>query len=250
MKRPLFIATFFVAATAVLAAQEASQSSPYQGVSNPPQDDIITTETPQPTQAKPPAGHPMNAEPAAPAQPMIAAPPPAVTPPMQDRNMNIGTDDGIVQPQAMPRDTRPSLADQAYVPGPDDGIVHLAPLGPGELREGTIIRVRLENDLSSAWTDEGQSFKSRVASDVVEGGQVVIPAGAEISGKVVDVSTGHFGGHGTLMLHPDTVTMPSGESFQLHAMVESAPGTHTRVDAEGVICRTRKGRTTALNMAG
>jgi hypothetical protein len=235
MKRPFFVATFFFAATAVLAAQEASQSSPYQGVSNPPQDDIITTETPQPTQAKPPAGHPMNAEPAAPARPLNAVPPPAVAPPMQDRSMNIGTDDGIVQPQAMPRDTRPSLADQAYVPGPDDGIVHLAPLGPGELREGTMIRVRLENDLSSAWSDEGQTFKSRVASDVVEGGQVVIPAGAEISGKVVDVSTGHFGGHGTLMLHPDTVTMPSGESFQLHAMVEGAPGTHTRVDAEGVI---------------
>jgi hypothetical protein len=37
------------------------------------------------------------------------------------------------------------------------------------------------------------------------------------------------------MLHPDTVTLPGGESFRLHASVASAPGTRTRVDAEGVI---------------
>jgi len=236
MNRPLLVTALFIAATATLAAQEASQSSPYQGVSNPPQDDIITTETPQPTQGKPPAGHPMQAEPAAPTQPMNAAQPPATAPPTwQDRGVNVGTDDGIVHPQAVARDSRPSLANQPYVADPDDGIVHVAPLGPGELREGAIIRVRLENELSSALSEEGQPFKCRVATDVVEGGQVVIPAGSEISGKVVDVSTGHFGGHGTLMLHPDTLTLPSGESFRLHAMVASAPGTHTRVDAEGVI---------------
>ena len=54
MNRPILVCALFVAATAVLGAQEASQANPYQGTSNPPPDDtIITSSTPQ---AKPPAG--------------------------------------------------------------------------------------------------------------------------------------------------------------------------------------------------
>ena len=31
------------------------------------------------------------------------------------------------------------------------------------------------------------------------------------------------------------MTLPGGESFQLHAMVNSTPGSHARVDGEGMI---------------
>jgi hypothetical protein len=98
-----------------------------------------------------------------------------------------------------------------------------------------MIRVRLMNDLSSAFTEQGQPFRSRVASDVLEGGNVIIPTGSEINGRVVEVSSGHLGGHGTLLLRPETVTLPNGETFRLHAVVSGAPGTHTRVGAEGTI---------------
>ena len=43
MNRPILVCTLFVAATAALGAQQASQTSPYQGTSNPPSDDTITT---------------------------------------------------------------------------------------------------------------------------------------------------------------------------------------------------------------
>ena len=118
---------------------------------------------------------------------------------------------------------------------PDGDIVHPAPLGPGMIGEGTMIRVRLMNDLSSNFTEQGEPFRSRVASDVLSGGNVVIPAGAEISGRVTEVSTGHFAGHGTLMLKPETVTLPNGQSFHLHAAVTAVPGTRERVDNEGMI---------------
>jgi hypothetical protein len=235
MNRQILVVAFFAAATAALVAQETSQTSPYQGTSAPPPDETIITDTPDQPQAKPPAGHPINtptgsSAPVATAAPTATAPSQSVTP---NAAVRTGSDSGIVQPAsgAPPADlaTGPSLYD------PDGDIVHPAPLGPGELREGTMIRVRLQNDLSSAFTEQGQPFRSRVASDVLEGGNIIIPAGSEISGRVVEVSSGHFGGHGTMILHPETVTLPNGESFHLHAMVSSAPGTHTRVGAEGTI---------------
>jgi hypothetical protein len=226
MNRPVLVVAFVALATASLLAQESSQNSPYQGTSNPPPDDTIITDSAEQPQAKPPAGHPLNA-PDNSAVPANAIPAPRNS--GANGQMGVRTDSGMGQPASSANVTSPALND------PDSDIVHPAPLGPGELREGTMIRVRLLNDLSSALSEQGQSFRSRVASDVLSGGNVVIPTGSEISGKIVEVSSGHFGGHGTLMLRPETVTLPNGESFRLHAMVASAPGTHTRVDNEGTI---------------
>ena len=80
-----------------------------------------------------------------------------------------------------------------------------------------------------------QPFRSRVASDVLQDGQVVIPAGAEIDGHVAELSTGHFGGHGSILLQPETITLENGSKFQLRAVVISTPGSNLRVGSEGVI---------------
>ncbi|MDR3454774.1 MAG: hypothetical protein P4L96_18575 [Rhodoferax sp.] len=250
MNRPLLVFAFFAAATAALVAQEASQSSPYSGVSNPPPDDTIQTDAPE-APAKPPASHPLTQPAPAPAQQVYAAPGSQTAPmPAADPAVT-GTDEGIVQtaPQA-PTSTMPVLANRAEPYDPDGDIVHPAPLGAGELAEGTMIRVRLLNGLSSTLTQQGETFRSRVASDVLQGGQVVIPAGAEISGRVVDVSKGSLGGHGSLMLKPETVTLPTGESFRLRAMVASAPGTHTQVNREGEIAPDSRLKRDGLEYGG
>jgi hypothetical protein len=226
MNRPILACAFFALAAAALGAQDASQSGPYQGTSNPPADDITTTET----QAKPPAGHPM--EEATPAKATVVVQPPA-TAAVQPSNANgDGTDAGIVG--EAPTQTYPALTARQGV-DPDSDIVHPEPLPPGTLGEGTAIRVRLLTELSSSTAQRGQAFRSRVASDVLQGGQVVIPAGAEISGRVADVSTGHFGGHGSLLLQPETITMANGASYKLHAQVDSTPGSPTKVGSEGQI---------------
>lgn len=239
MNRPLLAIAFFAVATAALSAQDASQSNPYSGVSNPPADDTIVTDAPQQQQAKPPASHIAQSAAPAPQSPaqrseIAPAPLPVQPAPVADAAVT-GNDDGIVQPAAqVPTATAPQLVDRAD--DPDGDIVHPAPLGPGELREGTAIRVRLLTELSSSLSQQGEPFRARVASDVLgDGSDVVIPAGAEIAGRVVDASTGNLGGHGTLLLKPETVTLASGERFALHAMVVGAPGTHTRVGTEGVI---------------
>ncbi|MGA8090208.1 MAG: hypothetical protein WCA10_23250 [Terracidiphilus sp.] len=229
MNRPILACAFLALATTALVAQQSSQTNPYEGTSNPPPDDtIITSEQPVPI-PKPPAGHPMQQAPAA--QPAPQAMNAARNAGPVPQTYGDGTDDGIVgvAPSA------PGLVSRAASADPDGDIVHPAPLPPGTLGEGTLIRVQLINEISSALSEQGEPFRSRVASDVLQDGRVVIPAGAEIDGKVAQVSTGHFAGHGSLLLEPETVTLENGSRYQLHAMVASTPGSNLRVGSEGVI---------------
>jgi hypothetical protein len=84
-------------------------------------------------------------------------------------------------------------------------------------------------------SEKGEPFRSQVASDVFQGNNVVIPAGSEIDGRVVEVSTGHLGGHGSMRLHPEVVILPDGTRCQLRAQVTATPGSRTRVGSEGAI---------------
>jgi hypothetical protein len=216
----------------------------YQGVSHPPTDDTITTA--QPPEAKPPAGQPMTqpmsqnqqrqAYPAYPqAQQRVVG---SSEMPIGDRRD--GTDDGLVG--VAPNAQDPRLATRPGYPGvnpgsdPDGDIVHPeALLRPGMLGEGTMIRVRLIDRLSTATTEKGQPFRTRVATDVLRNGEVLIPAGSEIDGRVAEVSKGHVAGYGTMRLQPEVVILPDGARLRMSADVTSTPGSHTRVIGEGTI---------------
>lgn len=229
MNRMIVVCAMVFAATVALGAQESSQSDRYQGTSNPPADDeIVVTNTPQ---AKPPAGKPVA--PAA-VQEQTEQQPNSID--SSVANPNPGNDDGIVQvaPRA-PASSEPALTGRTTGADPDGDIVHPRALGPDELGEGTTIRVRLMNRLSTASSEKGEAFRTRVASDVLHGGQVLIPAGAEIDGRVVEISSGHVGGHGTMRLRPETVRMPDGKRYQLRAETTGIPGSKSRVGAEGTI---------------
>jgi hypothetical protein len=234
MNRPILASAFFALASTALMAQDASQSSPYQGTSNPPPDDSIITSEQQAPIPKPPAGHPMQPAPAA--QPATTQPAPQQMTVRQDggpvpQTYGDGTDQGIVGVAP----SSPTLSTRASSVDPDSDVVHPAPLPPGMLGEGTMIRVRLLDEVSSSFSAPGEPFRSRVSTDVVQDGQVVIPAGAEIDGKVAEVSKGRLGGHGSILLQPETVTLENGSKFKLHAVVRSTPGSHLRVGSEGVI---------------
>ena len=229
MNRPILACAFFALAATALVAQQSSQTSPYEGTSNPPPDDtIITSEQPVPI-PKPPAGHPMQQVPATQPAPQSLNPPQTAGPVPQA--YGDGTDEGIVGVAP----SSPGLVNRAASADPDGDIVHPEPLPPGTLGEGTLIRVQLINEISSSLSEQGEPFRSRVASDVLQDGRVVIPAGSEIDGRVAQVSTGHFAGHGSLLLEPETVTLENGSRFQLHAMIASTPGSNLRVGPEGVI---------------
>ncbi len=240
MHRTIAVFALLAAATAALAAQQASpqdsQPSPYQGVSHPPADDAIVTTSNQ--TPKPPAGQPIAAPPTAPA-PLPANPPDQSRPTSVDPAANFsaaadGTDGGMVS-VAPNGAASPALNARSYADDPDGDIVHPHPLRPGELEQGTTIRVHLLGRLSTVETEKGEPFRTQVASDVLQGGQVVIPAGAEIDGRVVEVSRGHVGGHGSMRLEPESVILPNGARFRLRAEVSGTPGSRTHVVGEGTI---------------
>lgn len=230
MNRPILVYALLFMATAALGAQEASQSSPYQGTSTPPPDSTIeTTSTPQ---AKPPAGRP--AVPAAVPAETQSQPQPASAAPAR----NDSDPDGeivTIHQQSAPAPQQPALTQRAYAADPDGDIVHPHPPRPGELPEGTTIRVRLLDGLSSVSSEKGEQFRSRVASDVLQGNNVLIPAGAEIDGRVAQVSTGHAAGHGSMYLLPETVILSNGARYHLRAQITGTPGSKTRVGSEGDI---------------
>ena len=250
----LLAGAFLAAATAALGAQNA-----YQGVSTPPPDDTIQTSSDDAPHAKPSPAHrravpqpaPEDATPqseSSVAQPSVAQPP--AQPPADDA-LPTSSDSDIVQieparpaPQA---ETQPGL--NRRDPDPDGDIVHPGP-HPGELAEGTTIRVRLLDRLSTAETARGEAFRTRVMNDVVQDGQVLIPAGAEIDGHVAKISSGTLGGYGSMNLRPETVILPDGSRFRLYAQLTGAPGTHTRIRSEGAVTPDSRAKRDAIEYGG
>jgi len=245
MKNTRMACTILLAAGVSLAAQDVNQSGPYQGTSNPPPDSTITTQdTTQVPRSKPSPAHRAT---------NIYAPVPQSD---QDRDNQIPqplADDpqssapaqyspasaypAPVQAQALAQPmlpAQPALTDRRYLEDPDGDIVH--PQGrPDELIEGTTIRARLLDSLSTTSSQSGDAFRAEVASDVFQNGQILIPAGSEIDGVVVSASPGRTGGHGSMLLRPQSVILSSGQSYKFHAQVSGTPGSKTKVQGEGVI---------------
>jgi len=252
MNRPILVCALLLMSAATLGAQEASESSPYQGTSTPPPDDtIVTTSTPQ---AKPPAGRKLangqnqvrlQAQNKAPVQAQPAYPAyndPAVN--------NSDPDSDIVGGPRSADTQQPVLTKRNDNVIPDNDIVHLRPPRPGELPEGTTIRVRLLDSLSSATNERGDTFRCRVASDVMQGDRVMIPAGAEIDGRVMAVSSGHFGGHGYMHLLPERLILANGKSYQLRAVISSTPGAKSKVGSEGTILPASRLKRNSIEYGG
>ncbi|MGB6975453.1 MAG: hypothetical protein WBD67_12300, partial [Terracidiphilus sp.] len=248
MNRSLFLTAVLAAAACAAGAQQTGQSNAYQGVSTPPPDSTIVVTMDQPA-AKPPAGHPMQPKTATMSERTASQAnlPPVNSSAATERASGTqwqggdGTDAGMVEPAQQPGTLQsepqkePGLAQRDDESGPDDDIVQVASAGPGVLIAGTAIRVQLLNNLSSSLSQAGEPFRSRVATDVVADGQVLIPAGSEIDGRVAEATTGGFAGHGTLVLRPEKVVLPNGSTYALHAMVVDAPDSNTTVGAEGEI---------------
>ena len=83
------------------------------------------------------------------------------------------------------------------------------------LPAGTIITVRLANTVGSKLSNSGDQFNASVATPVEEDGKVVVPSGAEASGKVVQaVPLGRFKGGAVLQLALDSVTI-KGDAYDV-----------------------------------
>jgi BON domain len=97
--------------------------------------------------------------------------------------------------------------------------------------QGSILRVRINQGMSSKNTAPGTTFDGVVLSDVVAGGSIAIPRGASFQGTVVDAHTaGQFGGKGELKLQLTNVsfggrTYPVVTDFWWHQGVDKTGNT-------------------------
>ena len=223
-----------MAAPAAFAQQQSDASNPYQGVSQPPPDDTIVTTPDTPSPADDVKPSPAIAAPVATSQRVA---PVVTTGPSDGSSRFDNTDYGIV---TVPVPEKSAVAGDTAVLhtryNPDADIVSPVPGPSNELPEGTDIRVRISNDLSTTQTTVGSPFHGQVMFDVVKNGSVIIPAGSALRGRVVQVSQGHrFGPAATLRLRPDVVILPDGTAYHLYAQVSQSWADGTRTGSEGGI---------------
>ncbi|WP_263408754.1 TrbI/VirB10 family protein [Terriglobus tenax] len=206
------------------------------GVSVPPREDYTQDAPQKPSAAKPMASVPpaLGVEQPAPA-PAAVVPAAAVPPP----------------PAATPEPTRIAELKSHPDADPDSGVVTYVPSPKGELPQGTVIRVHLEDEISTINTPLGAPFHARLAQDVTRDGRVVIPAGAEMVGRVTEVRGGkRIRGAALIHLEPQQINLPDGTHFVLHAQViDTDQLDTTRIGSEGNIVRRDHAKGTLAAMA-
>lgn len=81
--------------------------------------------------------------------------------------------------------------------------------------DGTQISIRLIDPLSSETNQIGDRFRATLSHSILVGGQVAIPAGADVEGRVTDVKGAtHFTGKSVLAVELTNVAM-GGKSYEL-----------------------------------
>jgi hypothetical protein len=232
MKLLLTTAAFaLVAAPAVSRAQTT-------GVSNPPP----AIEATSPDDAATPARKPSAAVAYAPGS--HAAPQQTATPqqttygPYVPYNPN-----GSAAVPQRPRDPDAeivtSVPPQRHAQDEDAGIVTWVPSRPNEVPAGTLIATRIRETVSTAETPVGTRFTAEVTAPMERDGRVIIPAGSTLEGRVSLVRGGRrVSGAAAIHLLPESVTLPDGTHYILHAQViDTSQHNVTRVDREGTILR-------------
>jgi hypothetical protein len=209
-------------AALVLAAIPAFSQSALSGVSN-PEPAIISADdssaqpalTPR-TQAKPSAGVPATAQTSMPAS----------TP-------------TVVYGAYVPY-TGATVAG-SHVAAADDQdamIVTEVPEREGELREGTLLKTQIQENLSTATTVEGSRFTAQLTEAVERNGRVILPVGSILGGRVTEVHGGRrISGAAALHLETRDITLPDGTHYVVHAQLIDTGKSEFKVTDEGTLKR-------------
>ena len=232
-----------VAASPMMSAQQGST-----GVSVPQPVTAVDPPTPDAAPpAKPSAAIPMSH--AAPDAPVVFGPyvpyrgsaaSSAAPATGQDPTGAFDPDASIVTPENLHRRPLTAASERAdNTADPDANIVTRVPTRDGEVNEGTLIKARLRETLSTTATQPGSHFSAEVSEPVMQEGRVYIPAGSVLEGRVSWVSGGkRIGGRAAIHIEPDHVTLPDGTEYNVHArVIDTSSWENTAVDNEGTIIR-------------
>ncbi len=141
---------------------------------------------------------------------------------------------GPAAPGAAPV-TAPQAATKADA---DAQIVMSVPEVEGEISEGTLLRVKMRDELSTATTMSGTKFTAEVMEAITNKGRVIIPIGSVLEGQVTAVHAGkRISGAASLHLEPRSVTLPDGTMYVIHAQLIDTTLNSFNVDREGTLKR-------------
>jgi hypothetical protein len=117
---------------------------------------------------------------------------------------------------------------------------------------GTIFNCRLSQTLSTASNTQGQLFAATLIEPLIANGSQIVPAGATIRGRIASLSRpGRIKGVGKMLLVPETLAFPNGQTFPINAVLlhaYGAPGARI-ANPEGVL-RGRDGKLRDLKEVG
>ncbi len=110
--------------------------------------------------------------------------------------------------------------------------------------DDTIISVNINGSLSSKTSRVGDRFTATVTAPVYVNGRTVIPAGAIVEGRVVQVTPARrMGKSGAIAIDFDDLVFPNGSRINIEGNLTSDdPETRRRIDEESRVSGERNGR--------
>ncbi|MGQ9896010.1 MAG: peptidoglycan-binding protein [Acidobacteriota bacterium] len=127
------------------------------------------------------------------------------------------------------------------------GIVFAQRFQDTTLPPGTIIRVQMDRTISSRTARVGDTFTATVFEPVIFGGQLAIPQGTQVQGRVINVQPAKQRGRsGTIAVEFDRIIFANGISRDMRASLTSLDAAEReQIDSEG---RVRGGGSTKRNV--
>jgi hypothetical protein len=224
---------------AATAFGQSAKPSPYQGVSHPPDDPIVTNDVTPTT--------PASTDTVSSATPSVSQPTAhIVAPPTSPQDHEYIQHPGLVSRPINSLDADVVTTPESQEQADDSGIVVSVPSGPNQLPEGTTLMVSLNQSLSTATTQPGTIFSARLLAPVMKNNRIVIPVGSTVTGRVTSVSEGRrLTGGATIRLRPDEVVLPDGARYFLHAEVyDLGDNRKVKTGSEGTVVNVAHGKRT------
>jgi hypothetical protein len=120
----------------------------------------------------------------------------------------------------------------------DAMIVVNVPEREGELREGTLLKTKMLDTLSTSSTLPGTRFTAEVTEPIERNGRVIIPVGAILEGQVTEVHGGRrISGAASMHLETRNVMLPDGTHYVVHAQLVGLGGKEFKISDEGTMRR-------------
>ena len=146
----------------------------------------------------------------------------------------------------------PMVTHMTPVEDPRDAMIVVSvPERDGELREGTLLKTKIMDTLSTNSTVTGSRFTAQVTEPIERNGRVIIPVGSILDGRVTEVHGGkRISGGAVLHLETSNVTLPDGTHYIVHAQIIDTGRSDFNVMSEGTLKKKGHTKETLAVMGG